>query len=85
MTKENTLDAHLKAFRAVLPLLLEKYHGKYAVGREGDEFTCWDTRCDAEQYGYMRYGINKPFIIMPVLSSDEIKPETFTRCWLRLY
>ncbi len=55
MDKE--LEANLRAYTEQLPKLLETNEGRFAVGRVGDEFSCWDTYNDAAQYGYKKYGL----------------------------
>ena len=55
------LEENLKAFREKLPELLEANEGKWAVGKAGDRFSCWDTYADAVQQGYKKYGLN-PFL-----------------------
>jgi hypothetical protein len=62
---DKSLEENLKFFEEKLPGLLETDEGRFAVGRAGDNFTCWDTYGDAIQYGYERYGLN-PFLVKQV-------------------
>ena len=62
---DKSLEENLKFFEEKLPELLETDEGRFAVGRVGDKFTCWDTYGDAIQYGYERYGLN-PFLVKQV-------------------
>ena len=62
---ENELELNTRAFYEQLPTLLAGNQGRFAVGRAGDTFECWDTRNDAEQRGYQKYQ-DKSFIICPV-------------------
>ena len=66
---DKDLEENLKAFEEQLPRLLETNEGRYAVGRVGDEFSCWDTYNDAIQDGYKKYGLN-PFIVKQVLEFE---------------
>jgi hypothetical protein len=61
----NDLEENLKAFEVQLPRLLGTDKGRFAVGRVGDEFSCWDTFGDAYQYGCKIYGL-KPFLVKMV-------------------
>jgi len=54
-------DRNYNAFLKALPALLVGNEGRWAVGRAGDEFTCWDIYSDALQSGYAKYGLNTLF------------------------
>lgn len=55
---DNVIEANQRAFQEQLPKLLEESEGRFAVGRVGHKFTCWDTYNDAIQYGYLQYGLD---------------------------
>ena len=67
---DKDLEDNLRAFKEQLPKLLETNEGRFAVGRVGDEFSCWDTYADAIQYAYQRYEL-KPFIVKQVLRFER--------------
>jgi hypothetical protein len=48
------LEDNLKAFNKQLPRLLERDEGRFAAGRLGDEFKCWDTYNNAIPYAYQK-------------------------------
>jgi hypothetical protein len=64
------LEKNLKYFKEQLPKLLETDVGRFAVGRSGDDFSCWDTYPDAIQWGYQKYGL-KPFIVKQVVRFER--------------
>lgn len=66
----NDLEENLRAYKEQLPRLLESNAGRFAVGRVGDEFSCWDTYADAIQCGYQKYEL-KPFIVQQVLRFEK--------------
>lgn len=72
--KDYTLEENVAAFNEVLPGLLEDIlnKGKFAVGRKGERFTCWDTYGDALKYGYNTYGL-KSFVVQEVLPTPRIQ------------
>ena len=67
------LEDNLKAFEEQLPRLLRENEGRFAVGRVGDEFSCWDTYADALQHGYQKYDL-EPFFIQQVLRPEFNRP-----------
>ena len=46
--------------------------GRFAVGRAGDKFECWDTYGDALQWGCKKYGPN-PFLVKRVMRTETIE------------
>lgn len=58
------------------PSLLSRNKGRFAVGRVGDNFSCWDTYRDAVEYGYNKYGLDR-FVVCPIL--DIAIPQIITR------
>jgi hypothetical protein len=55
MPEESELEKSLVAFKEQLPNLLAENEGRWAVGRAGDKFSCWDTYNDALQHAYNTY------------------------------
>jgi len=70
------LEANMEAFQEQLPKLLLTDEGRYAVGRVGDDFSCWDTYGDALQAGYDKYS-PKSFVVCQVIR--VVEPLIFTR------
>lgn len=64
--EEGEFEKNVVAFERQLPRLLETDEGRWAVGRAGDEFSCWDSYRDALQHGYNKYALNQ-FIVKRVL------------------
>ena len=57
------------AFREQLHKLLPENEGRYAVGKDGDSFECFDSYRDALERGYQKYGLGS-FVVQPVRSFD---------------
>ena len=70
---DRELEDNLRAFEEQLPKLLETDEGRFAVGRVGNEFSCWDTYSDAVQRGYQQYGL-KPFLVQRVERPEFKRP-----------
>ena len=68
---KSDLENNLRAFEEALPDLLGKNEGRFAVGKSGDEFKCWDTYTDALQKGYFKYGLDS-FIVKRVERIETI-------------
>ena len=70
---EYTVEENLAAFREALPELLKDANnrGKFAVGRAGEQFSCWDTYRDALKQGYEKYGLSS-FVVQEVLEKPRI-------------
>ena len=70
---DNLMEANQTAFKEQLQRLLETDEGRFAVGRVGDKFSCWDTYADAVQHGYHEYGL-KPFLVKRVIRPEFERP-----------
>ena len=58
-----SINKNLGAFEEALPSLLESGNlGKYANGRKGEKFECFNTYEDAIRSGYERFGA-RSFIV----------------------
>ncbi len=66
------LQENFRAYEEQLPRLLVGNKGRYAVGRAGTQFTCWDTYSDANKFGYLCFG-QQSFLIQKVTEIPEVK------------
>ncbi len=68
---ESEFERHKRAFREQLPDLIgQGKEGKWAFGRAGDTFECWDTYEDALTRAYKMYGTEQRFFVHKVKSIE---------------
>ena len=76
MTKINIdlsqLESNIAAFDEQLPILLKDNYGRYAVGRKGQKFVCFDNYTDALHHGYDSYGVDDGFLVREVLPKQKL-------------
>lgn len=67
------VEKNFRAYQEQLTsLLADGNEGKYAVGRAGIQFTCWDTYSDANKIGHLLFG-RESFLIQKVTRTPEVK------------
>jgi hypothetical protein len=61
----------IAAYRRALPRLLEEGHaGRQALVKGDQVLSVWDTRADAFQHAYDRFGLDEPFLVQRIDPRD---------------
>ncbi len=67
---EKEIDANYRAFKEILPELLENFPGKFVIMYQHKKVAIFDTEQDAFQAASMLYGKNVPYSVQKITNQS---------------